>query len=220
MFIKKDVVFLYCDVNSVICYKTGSVDLLFDIFKIDRNNILPRQGRVLISDPFLSDAYFKRSVVFITEHGEKGTVGFVLNKPVDVAINDILADFPNIDTAISVGGPVGTNSVHYIHELGDIIPNSVKVTNNIWWGGDFEMVKQMIKSGNLDQDKIRFFVGYSGWEPNQLEREISEDSWVVSEFDSEMIMGSRTKEAWQKALNTLGGKYRLWTNFPENPGMN
>ncbi len=211
---------MLCCHNCINCLKTDTVDLLFDIFKIDHNNILPRQGRVLISDPFLNDAYFKRSVVFLTEHGDKGTVGFVLNKPVDVAINDILADFPDIGTTISVGGPVGTNSVHYIHELGDIIPNSVKVTNNIWWGGDFEVIKHLIKGGTLDEDKIRFFVGYSGWEPSQLEREISENSWVVSELDTRIIMGSRTKEAWQMILNDMGGKYRLWTNFPENPGMN
>ncbi len=196
------------------------MDLKFDIFRIDHNNIMPGQGRILISDPFLNDAYFKRSVVLLTEHNDKGTVGLVLNKPVEVTISEILSDFPAIDTSISVGGPVGTNAVHYIHSLGDIIPNSVKVTNDIWWGGDFELVKQLIKGGALKDDQIRFFVGYSGWEPRQLEREISENSWVVSELDSRKIMNSRGKEFWQQVLNSLGGKYRLWTNFPENPGMN
>lgn len=196
------------------------MDLKFDIFRIDHNNIMPGQGRILISDPFLNDAYFKRSVVLLTEHNDKGTVGLVLNKPVEVAISEILSDFPAIDTSISVGGPVGTNAVHYIHSLGDIIPNSVKVTNDIWWGGDFELVKQLIEGGALKDDQIRFFVGYSGWEPRQLEREISENSWVVSELDSRKIMNSRGKEFWQQVLNSLGGKYRLWTNFPENPGMN
>jgi putative transcriptional regulator len=195
-------------------------DLTFDIFKIDHNNIRPRQGRVLISDPFLNDAYFKRSVVLLTEHNQKGSVGFVLNKPVDVAINEILADFPSINTAISVGGPVGTNSVHYIHSLGDLIPNSVKVMKNIWWGGDFEIVKELFERGTVSSDKIRFFVGYSGWEPKQLEREISENSWVVRELDSGLIMNSRSKESWQEVLKILGSKYKVWTNFPENPGMN
>lgn len=196
------------------------MDLTFDIFKIDHSNIKPAQGRVLISDPFLNDAYFKRSVVFITEHNDKGTVGFVLNKPVDVAINQIMADFPRIDSGISVGGPVGTDSVHYIHGLGDIIPGSVKITSKIWWGGEFDVVKEMISGGSLSPDQIRFFVGYSGWEPNQLEREISENSWVVSELDSGLIMKSRTRESWQEVVNMLGGKYKLWINFPENPGMN
>jgi putative transcriptional regulator len=196
------------------------VDLTYDIFKIDHNNIKPRQGRVLISDPFLNDAYFKRSVVLLTEHNSKGSVGFVLNKPVDVAIDEILADFPALDTGISVGGPVGTNSVHYIHGLGNIIPNSVKIMPDIWWGGDFDCVKELIKSRSLDSNQIRFFVGYSGWEPKQLEREISENSWVVRELDSALIMNSRSRESWQTVLQVLGGKYKLWTNFPENPVMN
>jgi putative transcriptional regulator len=196
------------------------VDLTYDIFKIDHNNIKPRQGRVLISDPFLNDAYFKRSVVLLTEHNSKGSVGFVLNKPVDVGIDEILADFPALDTGISVGGPVGTNSVHYIHGLGNIIPNSVKIMPDIWWGGDFDCVKELIKSRSLDSNQIRFFVGYSGWEPKQLEREISENSWVVRELDSALIMNSRSRESWQTVLQVLGGKYKLWTNFPENPVMN
>lgn len=207
-------------INYFKLLKIDFVDLTFDIFKIDHGNIMPKQGRILISDPFLNDAYFKRSVVLLTEHSQKGSVGFVLNKPVDVAINEILADFPDINTGISVGGPVGTNSIHYLHSMGDIIPNSVRVTDRIWWGGDFDVVKQLIKSGTLSPDQIRFFVGYSGWEPDQLEREISENSWVVSELDSGLIMNSRNRETWQEVLNILGGRYKLWTNFPENPGLN
>ncbi len=175
---------------------------------------------MLISDPFLNDAYFKRSIVLLTEHSSKGSVGFVLNKPVDVDISEIMSDFPAIDTSISVGGPVGTDSVHYIHSLGDIIPKSVKVTEDLWWGGDFEVVKKLIHQGLLTSEQIRFFVGYSGWEPNQLEREISEDSWVVRELESGIIMNSRNKESWQEVLHILGDKFKLWTNFPENSGLN
>jgi putative transcriptional regulator len=91
---------------------------------------------------------------------------------------------------------------------------------DIWWGGDFDCVKELIKSGSLNRNQIRFFVGYSGWEPKQLEREISENSWVVSELDSSLIMNSRSRESWQTVLHLMGGKYKLWTNFPENPGMN
>jgi putative transcriptional regulator len=200
--------------------KKQRVDLPFDIFKIEHNNIVPQQGRILISDPFLADAYFKRSVVLLTEHNEKGTVGFVLNKPVEVAVNEILAGFPEMDTSISVGGPVGTNAVHYIHTLGEVIPESVKVTGNIWWGGDFDVVKDLIRVGKLNRDNIRFFVGYSGWEPKQLDREISESSWLVSELDSNLIMNSRDKDFWKEVLISMGGRYKLWTNFPENPGMN
>lgn len=195
------------------------MDLISDLFKIDQN-IKPKAGRILISDPFLSDAYFKRSVVFLTEHNKNGSVGFVLNKPVDVSVSEVLRGFPAHDASISVGGPVGTDALHYLHNMGDFIPNSVKVTKDIWWGGDFEVVKELLSDGILDGTRIRFFIGYSGWEPMQLSREISENSWLVSELESDRIMNTRKREAWQAVLNALGGKYKLWTNFPENPGLN
>lgn len=195
------------------------MDLISDLFKIDQN-IKPKAGRILISDPFLSDAYFKRSVVFLTEHSENGSVGFVLNKPVDVSISEVLSGFPAYNAGISVGGPVGTDAVHYIHSLGDFIPNSIKVMKDIWWGGDFEIIKELLNDGTLDNSRIRFFIGYSGWEPTQLAKEISENSWLVSELESDRIMNTRNRESWQDVLNSVGGKYKLWTNFPENPGMN
>lgn len=191
----------------------------FDIFKTDQN-IIPAQGKVLVSEPFLGDHYFKRSVVLLTEHGEKGTVGFLLNKPLDIDIKELLSDFPGEEASICMGGPVGSDTVHYIHMLGDIVPNSVKVTDNIYWGGDYEVLKNMILTGRIDPLQIRFFVGYSGWDPGQLDREISENSWVVGEFDEKLIMESSEPAAWKIFLEKLGGKFRLWTNFPENPALN
>lgn len=196
------------------------MDFPFDIFKIENNNIKPEQGRILISEPLLSDNYFKRSVILLTEHNEKGSVGFVLNNPVSVKLNDVLAQFPKIDSKISIGGPVGTNSVHYLHTLGEMIPNSVKVLGNVYWGGDFDVLKQLIRDGIADVSKVRFFIGYSGWEPDQLDREISENSWIVSEMNPDAVMSSVEKVTWNNTLKSLGGKFKLWLNFPENPGMN
>lgn len=174
----------------------------------------------MISDPFLNDNYFKRSVVLLTEHNEKGTIGFVLNNPVEVKINDILANFPKTNSKISIGGPVSTNSVHYLHTLGELVPNSVRVIGDLYWGGEFEAIKQIIANGLGENSKIRFFIGYSGWEPNQLEREISENSWTVSEMHPATVMASFDRATWNNALKMLGGKYKLWLNFPANPGMN
>ncbi len=196
-----------------------SMELDYDFFSVGKN-IKPKQGRILISEPFLADIYFKRSIVFLTEHNEKGTVGFVLNKPVKIPVNEVLEDFPETEAEISLGGPVGTNTIHYIHTLGDQIPNSVKVYKNIYWGGDFDTVKSLVKSGLIQKDQIRFFVGYAGWKPKQLENEISENSWVISELPPKIIMKSVDDDIWKTTLKEMGKKYKLWANFPENPGMN
>ncbi|KPK83279.1 MAG: hypothetical protein AMS27_13210 [Bacteroides sp. SM23_62_1] len=194
-------------------------ELDMDFFSIE-NKLVAEQGRVLISEPFLNDTYFRRSVVLLTEHSEEGSVGFVLNKPVELTVGDVLKDFPDIDASVSIGGPVNTNTVHYIHTIGDEVPNSVKVMKNLYWGGDFDTIKNLIVQGRINKDNIRFFLGYAGWSPKQLDNELSEHAWVVTELDAVTIMKSTNLSLWKETLNKLGDKYKTWVNFPENPGLN
>ena len=195
------------------------MNLNIDFFKIT-NNQVASQGRVLIAEPFLNDTYFKRSVVFITEHNDEGSVGFVLNKPIELKVQDVIQNFPFIDAGISIGGPVNTNTLHYIHTLGNLIPESIKVLDNIYWGGDFETVKDYISEGVIGKEQIRFFLGYSGWGAQQLENELQENAWLVAEINSEMIMKGEEVGFWNQILEKMDSKYQVWANFPENPGLN
>ena len=195
------------------------MELDIDFFNIE-NNKVAKQGRVLISEPFLNDTYFRRSVVLLTEHTKEGSVGFVLNKPVDLAVNDVLSDFPEIETEISIGGPVNTNTVHYIHTVGMDIPNSVQVLDNLYWGGDFEAVKEMITSGRIKGHEIRFFLGYAGWSANQLEGEMEDNAWLVGKISPRMVMQGVGSEFWSNILARYNNKYKAWANFPEDPGLN
>ena len=191
----------------------------FDFLNIEHENLAPKQGRILISEPLLSDTYFKRSVVFITEYSDKGAVGFVLNKPVDLPLSEILTDFPNFNANVYVGGPVAKDTIHFLHTLGKLVPNSVHVIDNIYWGGDFDSLKELINEGIVEPSQVRFFLGYSGWSANQLEDEIVNNAWLVSGVESSKIM-SADKDIWKRTLNELGKKYKVWSNFPENPAMN
>jgi len=191
----------------------------YDFFQTG-NTLLPQKGRILISEPFLMDNYFKRSIVLITEHNDEGTVGFVLNKPINMKVNEIMSDFPEINSVVSLGGPVQTNTLHYIHTLGDIIPGSIKVIDNIYWGGEFAIIKRLLESGSLNNENIRFFLGYSGWQASQLDDELNDNAWVVAEIKPDEIMMPMNKVFWNKALNRLGKKFQMWANFPENPQMN
>jgi putative transcriptional regulator len=193
--------------------------LHYDFFQTE-NTLQPQKGRILISEPFLMDNYFKRSIVLITEHSAEGTVGFVLNKPVNMKVNEIVSDFPPIDAVVCLGGPVQTNTLHYIHTLGDIIPGSLRVLDQIYWGGEFDAIKGLLESGILNNENIRFFLGYSGWQANQLEDELAENAWVVAEISAHEIISPMNKHYWNMTLNRLGKKYRMWSNFPENPQMN
>jgi putative transcriptional regulator len=195
------------------------MELNIDFFKI-RNESSTQKGSILISEPFLSDNYFKRSIVLITEHSDEGSVGFVLNKQVDLKVQDVIQDFPEIDAGISIGGPVNTNTIHYIHTLGDIIPDSVKITNDIYWGGNFDVLKELVALGKIKKYDVRFFLGYAGWASKQLEGELSENAWLVSELSSEMIMKAENSNTWNQILEKMNNKYQVWANFPENPGLN
>lgn len=193
--------------------------LNFDFLNIGHENLVPQQGRILISEPLLSDTYFKRSVVLITEHNENGTVGFVLNKPIELMINEVLGDFPQFDAQVYVGGPVAKDTIHFLHSLGNLIPDAMHVIDDIYWGGDFDHLKKIVAKGKIKPTQVRFFLGYSGWRPMQLEEEIEDNAWLVADVDSSKIMTAE-KSIWENTLRDIGKKFKIWANFPENPAMN
>lgn len=191
-----------------------------DILKIKTNDIKPAKGKILISEPFLIDYYFKRSVVLLAEHNEEGTFGLIINKPVDIALSDVLHDFPAFDSPVYLGGPVKTDSLYFIHTLGDRLENSLEITEGLYWGGDIEIVKEMITLGKITSKEIKFFVGYSGWVSKQLEGELARNSWLVANIKAKQVMESSPEKLWKESLKKLGKEYAYWTNFPTDPVMN
>lgn len=199
------------------------MNLDIDIFKIDSSEFVIEKSKVLISEPFTRDFYFKRSVVLLVEHNNEGTIGFILNKGVEIPLNDVLKDFPQFSSRLSIGGPVKPDNVYFIHTLGELIPNSLHVIDNLYWSGDFKELKKSIEFGMVKTDDVRFFVGYSGWNPKQLDREITENFWLVSDLSIDFIMNNNNidqNKLWKNSIEQLGGKYQLWTTFPENPELN
>ncbi len=190
-----------------------------NIFRIKTNNVSPRKGRILIAEPFLPGSYFNRSIIFLVDHNEEGSVGFILNKPVDFPIDDFDNEFSVNRFKLYMGGPVNIDSIYYIHTLGQQIPNSVHIKDNLYWGGDYDCLKELINTGVAKPNEVRFFLGYSGWDKNQLQEELEEDSWLVSDIDSSLVMTNKN-ELWAEMVKKIGGKYSMWQHFPENPSMN
>lgn len=188
-----------------------------DLFKIE-NELAPKLGLALISEPLSDDNYFGRSVVLLTEHGDKGSVGFVLNKESEYVLSDLL---PELDCEYQVykGGPVELNSLHYIHTL-EAINNSVKIKEGLFWGGDFEQLKDLLKLNLIKESQVQFFLGYSGWVSEQLEHELKNNYWVVAELNTEEMFFNKTELFWKTKLKQMGEKYRIWLNVPENPNLN
>ncbi len=191
-----------------------------DLFTILPEDKIPEKGKILISEPFLPDTFFNRSIVYLTDHTVEGSVGFILNKKLDLKVSSAISGFDGWDEPLNMGGPVAPDTLHYLHGLGDLIPKSVLIDGNIFWGGDIDVIRELIKTGKISRTQIRFFLGYSGWSAGQLERELKEDSWVIARVKPEIIMDNRGEATWKRVLRGLNNKYRMWADFPDSPEMN
>lgn len=191
-----------------------------DLFAIQPEDKIPGKGKILISEPFLPDTFFNRSIVFLTDHTPKGSIGFILNKKLDIDLSSALEGFDGWNEPLSMGGPVAPDTLHYLHCLGDLIPDSVPVDGKISWGGDIDQIRELIKLGRITKDQIRFFLGYSGWSAGQLERELKENSWVIARVNPGIVLNYNSTDIWKKVLRSFKNKYRMWADFPDSPEMN
>lgn len=180
-----------------------------------------KKGNLLIAEPSLmGDLSFNRSVILLADHNESGSVGFIINKPLKYTIQDLIPEI-NADFKIYNGGPVEQDNLYFIHNIPDLIPNSVEISDGIYWGGEYESTKELINSGKINKDNIRFFLGYTGWEEDQLENEMAESSWIIAKNNYEnKIIGKSASHFWKKQIMELGGEYLIWSNTPENPALN
>lgn len=180
----------------------------------------PAAGVLLIADPFLKDPNFMRTVVFITEHRDDGTIGFVLNRMYENTLDELLPEVDGHKLPVYYGGPVQMNTVHFLHRYPDEIQGGVEVMKGIYWGGDFDAVIALINSGKADPEKIRFYIGYSGWSAGQLESEMGEKTWLTVEAVRKLVFHPAAEEIWKDSLKHLGGEYEMMINFPIDPQLN
>lgn len=173
-----------------------------------------------MSEPFIEDPFFKRTVVLLCEHNEEGSFGFVLNNYIDIELDQIVEEFPHVPYSISIGGPVKNTNLFYIHTLGDLIPESVMVMDGLYFGGDFEILKAKLIAGEIEWSAVRFFIGYSGWSPKQLEEELKEKSWFVTKVNKKTVMGTEDKNLWKSIMKKLGPRGKLIANLPVDPELN
>lgn len=184
-------------------------------------NLRPDKGKLLIAEPSLTgDVSFNRSVVLLAEHNEQGSVGFILNKPLEYQISDLVTEiiFP---FQVYNGGPVEQDNLYFIHKVPHLIDDSIEISDGIYWGGNFDKTIKLINEKVISEDDIRFFLGYSGWSSLQLDQELSSKSWIVvqNEYESQIIKKSTTA-FWKEKMLELGGDYLIWSNAPENPNLN
>jgi len=191
------------------------------LFQIRSNTMKPHAGEVLLSEPTMNSLHFGRSVVLLIDHSEEeGTFGLIMNKPLRIKLNEVVDAFNDFDAPVYLGGPVSDNQIYYVHTLGDLIPDSCKIMEGLYWGGNSEVLNTLIEQGIADKHNVRFFLGYSGWDKGQLADELEGNSWAVGKATSHQLFHTPSDQLWKTLLERLGKEYSVWSRFPKNPEEN
>lgn len=177
-------------------------------------------GILLIADPFLKDPNFARTVVLLCEYQEKGSFGFVINKLFDQSLSDLVPEVLIGNVPVYYGGPVQMDTIHFIHRQPELISGGLEILPGIYWGGKFDSVVDALNKGLLDPEKVKFFIGYSGWTEGQLEEEVKEKSWILSQTDATLVFDAKEQQIWQQSLKNLGSTFALMANYPIDPSLN
>lgn len=178
-------------------------------------------GKMLLSEPFMFDENFKRTVVLVCSNDDvNGTVGLILNKSINIRLQDVIDDFPPFKGKVFLGGPVGTDTIQFVHSLGDELEGSRKLNDHLYWGGNFKQLIELIKEGKVKSDDVSFYLGYSGWEPGQLQQEMEDNSWIVAKASFKHIFRSDVQTLWREVMSDMGGVYATMAKYPESPILN
>ena len=192
-----------------------------NLFQIRSNTLDPHSGEVLLSEPTMNSLHFGRSVVLLIDHSEEeGTFGLIMNKPLRIKLNEVVDTFNDYDAPVYLGGPVSDNQIYFMHTLGDLIPDSCKIMEGLYWGGNSEILNTLIEQGIANKNNVRFFLGYSGWEKGQLVDELEGNSWAVGKANSHLLFNTPADQLWKTILDRMGKEYALWSRFPKNPEEN
>ncbi|MCS6978755.1 MAG: YqgE/AlgH family protein [Flavobacteriales bacterium] len=176
------------------------------------------QGTLLVASPFLRDGNFRRSVVLIAEHDAEGSLGFILNQMTSLTLGQVLPGIAD-HWPIYYGGPVGNDSLFYLHSLGPELEGARHILGSLWWGGAFNQLRALLEKDQVPRHALKFFAGYSGWGQGQLASELEEESWILKPGGTLNVLESETDHLWRRLILSEPA-YALWFNMPDAPYLN
>ncbi|RMH02562.1 MAG: YqgE/AlgH family protein [Planctomycetota bacterium] len=178
----------------------------------------PAPGRVLVAVPSLVDPNFEESAVLLCRHHpEEGAVGLILNRPLGLPLRQLLPDAAGAgDLDLCWGGPVGLERLHALHGGGPDLAESIEVCAGVAFGGTIEDLLRLRTEGR----PVRVFLGYSGWEGGQLERELAEGTWLVHPGGAEAAFDPDPATQWQRLAAAIDPTLAWLRHRPEDPERN
>ena len=179
-----------------------------------------KQGKIIIAKPYMQDGYFKRSVVYICEHSDAGSLGFVINKPHGLLLKDVFPHLKNGNFPLFEGGPVAPQELFFTHTLGLKLSDSIEITKGVYLGGNFKELTQMIEQGKISTKQVRFYIGCSSWSPYQLEEEIENETWFLEEANYDVLMETSPDDMWGDELSKINPGFKAFSDFSFDPSLN
>ena len=114
-----------------------------------------QKGKILIAEPsIIGDVSFNRSIILLADHNTEGSIGFILNKPLDYNLGDLI---PEINSTFKVynGGPVQQDNLYFIHKVPELIPGSIEISQGLFWSGDFKHISDLIAKQKIDENLVK-----------------------------------------------------------------
>ncbi|MEN3040011.1 MAG: YqgE/AlgH family protein [Bacteroidia bacterium] len=182
--------------------------------------VQPAPGVLLVAEPFMPDPNFARTVVLLVEHSVQGSIGIVLNRPAPVQIKEVTDFFGEISHGLYLGGPVETKVLHALHSIPTLEPYSQKILDNLYWTADMRALRRILSMRDIPEQLLRFYAGYAGWAPGQLDQELALNSWILTPARREYVFSPSVSSLWQRVLTDMGGKYAFFATFPRDPRLN
>ncbi|MFT4203260.1 MAG: YqgE/AlgH family protein [Chitinophagaceae bacterium] len=184
------------------------------------NTTQAHTGDFLIAEPFLKDNSFSRSVVLLCEADVNGALGFIINKSLPHRLCDLIVEMQGVEFPILYGGPVRMDLMHFLHSIPDKIFGGIAVGDGIYWGGNFDTMLHLIKTGEANTENLRLILGQSGWTENQLQSEIHENTWLSTKAKRRIVFGSDMENIWKESVRLMGKQYAEIINYPLDPSLN
>lgn len=193
------------------------------LFNIDIVPTLPHKGALLVSEPFMRDQYFGHSVIELVDFEARSpSMGIVLNRLTSHTLDSLVKGVDDsTDIPVFCGGPMSCDRLYFLHALGDMIPDSREISDGLFIGGRFDTIIDYVNSGCQIDGKVRFFIGYSGWDSGQLEDELDKKVWAVTspKKTCELLTGEEDGY-WHRTVKLMGARYKGWLYHPQNPRAN
>lgn len=178
------------------------------------------------------DENFTRTVVLVLRHDpEEGTVGVVINRPLGERmrlypgeeLQQLVEGLEQVQTVSGglffQGGPVGLESLVFLHRL-EHLGEGTPIFQDLYASGDLEAIRTHAAVMDPAHPVLRFYLGYAGWNPGQLENEVAMGCWILCPGSVDMVFSAEPERVWQQALYSLGGKYRALSFIHEDPSVN